>query len=581
MSQAQDPHAAPRRIQQRSSDLGEGQARYVILVILLSVTAVLLSQFSMAFGSLRVTSLVLCALLLLLLFGFMRGLSVTTVVFVGGSLGTVYLLLCSLVEGGVLSSTMVWLPLLALGVFYVVGPGVGRLWMLAVVVLTLLMALVNGFWGGDLPMPEVHDLSALSLTDYFFATLSFLLIPLFYQQALDRQLDQQRQRQSELQTRYAEMAHAVQKREHFIASVSHELRTPMNAILGLNALLLDAVPDKPRARQVLDYTRQSADHLMTVINDVLDYSQFNSGQLRAQPEVFELAQTVQAAFDMFRPRVDGLPIQYRCQIDPGVPRLVRTDRHRLMQVLVNLLGNAIKFTHRGTVTLLVSSARGGVEFSVSDTGIGISPEQQASIFQRYSQAHARIQSEYGGSGLGLTISQKLVQILGGQMGVESQLHQGSRFWFWLPLQAVQSQPAAPVSAAPAVNAPGATRRFLVVDDHPVNRLLVHHALLRHWPGCQIKECEDGAQALVWLKQAGGCDLVLMDMVMPVMDGIEATAQIRASTDPAVRQTPVLGLTANVSAQDLERFEAAGLNGLLLKPFELSRLRAEVDRLVRV
>lgn len=576
------PHAGLRaRWRQRlAARLKDNRALYVIQVILLSFTAVLLSQFTMSYWPVRLMSLVLCFLLLLLLLAFIRGLSVHKTAFIGGGMGTVYLCLSSLVEGGVLSSTLVWLPLLAMAIFYVVRPRTGRKWMAMMVLLVAVIALITWRWGVVLPMPELGELSALSLADYLFATLGFMLVPYFYQQAVDRQLQEQRLRQAELQARYADMAHAVQMREHFIASVSHELRTPMNAILGLNALLLDAVPDKPRARQVLEYTRQSADHLMTVINDVLDYSQFSTGQLRAQPEVFELAHTVHAAFDMFRPRVESLAIDYRCDIDAQVPRWVRTDRHRLMQVLVNLLGNAIKFTHQGAVTLEVKTAGGGVEFSVRDTGIGMTPEQQANIFRPYGQADARIQSQYGGNGLGLTISQKLVQILGGRMGVESRIQQGTRFWFWLPLQAVPEPQDTPQAPEPTVHENGAPRRFLVVDDHPVNRLLVQQALLRQWPGCQVHECGDGAQALRWLAQAGGCDLVLMDMVMPVMDGIEATAQIRASADAAMRATPVLGLTANVSPQDLERFERAGLDGLLLKPFDIARLCREIERLLK-
>ncbi len=570
------------RWQQRlSARLHDNRALYVIQVLLLSFTAVLLSQFSMSYWPVRIMSLVLCALLLLLLLAFVRGLSVNRVVFIGGSMGAVYLCLSALVEGGVLSSTLVWLPLLAVAIFYVVRPRTGRAWMAAMMLLILGMAAISWHWGQALPLPGVAELSALSLSDSLFATVAFLLVPYFYQQAVDKQIQELRTRQAELKARYAEMAQAVQMREQFIASVSHELRTPMNAILGLNALLLDAEPDKPRARQVLEYTRQSADHLMTVINDVLDYSQFSSGQLRAQPEVFELAHTVHAAFDMFRPRVEGLPIQYSCRIDPEVPTWVCTDRHRLVQVLVNLLANAIKFTHQGSVDLHVRVSGQGVAFSVQDTGIGMTPEQQASIFLPYGQAHARIQSQYGGNGLGLTISQKLVQILGGHMGVESRIGQGSRFWFWLPLQAVAGISAEPPAPSPPIHEAWLPRRFLVVDDHPVNRLLVQQVLLRYWPGCQVHECEDGAQALAWLHQAGGCDLVLMDMVMPVMDGIEVTRQIRASSDGAIRQVPVLGLTANVNPQDLQRFEAAGLNGVLLKPFDIAQLHSEIRRLLQV
>ena len=556
--------------------LQENRSRYVVQVLLIACAAVFLSQLSMSHTLVRQMSLLLCALLLGLLWGLVRGLSVNAVVLVGTGLGTLYLALSSLVEGGVYSSTLVWLPLLALAMFYVIRPRAGLLWMLLMAVLVLLLAAVSWWGAGQLPLPPVAELSALSLADYFFATLAFFLLPELYQRALDRQLHDLHQRQRALQARHAEIAQAVQMREHFLAVVSHELRTPMNAILGLNSLLLERVQDKPQALRVLQYTQQSADHLMTVINDVLDYSQFSSGQLRARAEVFELPLTVRAAFELFTPQVENRALGYRCEIDPEVPHWVRTDRHRLMQVLVNLLGNAIKFTHQGSVRLRLSVREGGVAFSVSDTGIGMTAEQQASIFERFGQAHAQIQSQYGGNGLGLTISQRLVQLLGGTLQVHSQAGVGSRFVFWLPLQSVpEPMPAAqhPVAVAAAPSA----HRFLVVDDHPVNRLLVRQALLQHWPGCAVHECADGAQALQWLAEGQRCDLVLMDMVMPGMDGIEATQRLRAH--PAWHHTPVLGLTANVNPQDLARFEAAGLDGLLLKPFELAQLRAQIERLL--
>jgi CheY-like chemotaxis protein len=253
-----------------------------------------------------------------------------------------------------------------------------------------------------------------------------------------------------------------------------------------------------------------------------------------------------------------------------------------VQILVNLLGNAVKFTHVGHVRLCVRVQDAGVVFEVQDTGIGIPLEQQERIFQRFTQADPSIHEHYGGSGLGLTISQQLVQLLGGKLGLESHDGAGSLFWFWLPLQALAEPqtPQPPLQRAqPDMQR---TWRFLVVDDHPINRLLARQALLRQWPGSEVQECDDGDKAVRMLEAADdqAFDLVLMDMVMPVMDGVEATQKIRQSQQERVRSTPLLGLTANVSTQDLARFEQAGLNGLLLKPFDLERLREEVARLLR-
>jgi CheY-like chemotaxis protein len=369
--------------------------------------------------------------------------------------------------------------------------------------------------------------------------------------------------------------HSAQMREHFIALVSHELRTPMNAILGFNALLLARLGDKPEARKVLNHTRQSADHLMTVINDILDYSQLQAGQLVIQSETFELRKTIENAFDLFLPRVKSMDLAYRMEIDEDLPQWVHTDRHRLMQVLVNLLGNALKFTHQGRVVLRVQWQNPGVLFSVEDTGIGIPQDRQAQIFSRFSQAHEDIQSLYGGNGLGLAISRTLVHLLGGDIDFESEHGQGSRFWFHLPLAAS----AAPSVQEHASNQPLHTRsvpwRFLIVDDHPVNRLLARQVLKNAWPDSVIEEAGDGQQALDVL-QTRAFDLVLMDMVMPVMDGIEATQWIRQQLPMPAQNVVILGLTANVNPVDLEAFKSKGLNDVMLKPFVPEHMCAKVE-----
>ena len=561
--------------------LREHRSLYVVMVFTTALFASVLATFISSSAPGRSISMVFSVLLFSLLLAFIRGLPERKTVYAAVCIGVTYLFLSSLTEGHIYSSNLAWLPLIPLVIFYFINPRVGRLWMLLVVFLQVLIAAVAWVWGDQLPPINVPELPVMSLIDLFMATIVLFVVPDFYQRDVDRHLLASRARQRDLQAKQVELEHAQQMQEHFIASVSHELRTPMNAILGLNNLLLERVKDKPQASKVLAYTRQSADHLMTVINDVLDYSQFNTGQISARVERFALRETVQAAFELFQPKIENTTLRYTCEIGVDVPQWVSTDRHRLMQVLVNLLGNAIKFTHQGGVKLQVSVVDGGVAFAIQDTGIGIASDQQRRIFERFSQADASIQSRYGGSGLGLTISQSLVHMLGGRMGLESHEGAGSRFWFWLPLQPEQ----APAPASPQLGlAPLLTERalkFLVVDDHQVNRLLARKVLLRQWPGSVVEECDDGSKAVQALQAGTRYDLVLMDMVMPVMDGIEATRLIRQSMQPGVSATPVLGLTANVNAQDLAQFEQAGLNGLLLKPFEVDRLHSEVQRLLDV
>jgi CheY-like chemotaxis protein len=298
--------------------------------------------------------------------------------------------------------------------------------------------------------------------------------------------------------------------------------------------------------------------------------------LAVQSETFELRKIMGYAFDLFLPKVKGTALDYRMVLDDNLPVWVHTDRHRLMQILVNLLGNALKFTHQGAVVFRVQWETPGVLFSVTDTGIGIAPERHAQIFKRFSQADQGIQPRYGGNGLGLAISQKLAHLLGGEIGFESAPGQGSRFWLRLPLKAAPAPAQSPPKRSSALQTGDQAWRFLVVDEHPVNRLLVKKVLQNGWPNSSTLEASEGQQALQCLREQS-VDLVLMDMVMPIMDGIAATRALRQDFAAPVNAVPVLGLTANVNASDLAAFRQAGLSDLMLKPFEPAQLCAKVEQ----
>jgi len=217
---------------------------------------------------------------------------------------------------------------------------------------------------------------------------------------------------------------------------------------------------------------------------------------------------------------------------------------------------------------------------VRDSGIGIPESQQPKIFQRFVQAEDDIQSRYGGNGLGLSITQRLVELMGGHIGFESKPSVGSMFWFTLPLVEVPPpQVVAPQAKAP-VEPVSTVPRFLVVDDHPINRLLVRQILESSWKNCELVEAENGRKALEALRQQD-FDVILMDMVMPEMDGIEATTALRHTLPAPVCETPVLGLTANVNPQDLERFSSAGVNAVVLKPFDAAKVCAQVAHMLTV
>ena len=559
--------------------LQDPKRRYLLVVILLCWLGTSVGMIVSPVAAVRIHCSLMVFTLTVLLWFFIRGLSLEKTIHVGSLMAVAHVTLVACLSHTIYSGVQAWLLLLCVTQFYVHGRRAGTVWALISVLSLMVTLAVHHVSLPSLVVPLGLSQASSSFTDNALVTLAVLIVPWLYSHRYNQALTISQQRQAQLQMKQLELEQTLLMREYFIASVSHELRTPMNAILGLNSLLLERVQDKPQAHQVLAYTRQSADHLMTVINDVLDYSQFSSGHLLARPEALDLHQTVHAAFQMFKPQVENTALSYVCEIDPALPPWILADRHRLVQVLVNLLGNAIKFTHQGGVTLQVRQQGQMLEFSVRDTGIGMTAQQLASVFERYRQAEVSTQSQYGGNGLGLTISDQLARMMGGRLSVDSQWGRGSCFKLHLPL--VEATAVVPV-ASQAAMATGFTQgrwRFLVVDDHPLNRLLAHQVLQSHWPHAHIAEVEDGAQAVQACEQGPRWDAVLMDMVMPVMDGVEATRCIKSSAQEGVRATPVIGLTANVSAQDLVRFKQAGLDALLLKPFEPEGLRRELERIL--
>lgn len=546
---------------------------FVSTVVGVLLTYATVSPYPNAASSFSAMSVWLILLMVLVNFG----MPLNWGIHLGTAAGALIVVYSVYGAGGVFSPRLSWLLILPLTPFFVISRKAGASWLGLVLLIQIAVSWAN--LSDALPLFEMSRRHALSswLT-FSLITGMLMIVPMIYERLHRKALLESRQYQAELEAKRQELESTLKMREHFIATVSHELRTPMNAILGFNALLLSRVQGKPEALNVLNHTRQSADHLMTVINDILDFSQLQAGQLKVQPETFELRKTVEQAFALFGPRVDSMTLEYLLEIDPSVPQWVHTDRHRLTQVLVNLLGNALKFTHQGSVVLKVALDGVNLTFLVQDTGIGIAQERQAKIFQRFTQADGDIHAIYGGNGLGLAIAQQLAGLLGGFIGFESEWGRGSRFWLSLPLVPVE----APVQESKALQSTFKTAdkawQFLVVDDHPINRLLVKHVLQNTWPGSVVIEAVDGQKAIDILVDQP-VDLVLMDMVMPVMDGIAATKAIRQFLPQHLRSMPVIGLTANVTPQDLERFQSAGLSALMLKPFEPALLSAKVEALL--
>ena len=481
----------------------------------------------------------------------------------------------AIMTGGMFSNTLNWLAMVPIIPLFLIGVTSGVFWL--IVCLLCLCGLTVSSWQGWISPFYVAAPQTLRLNAWndVFVGVFLLSLPLIYQRLYLRTLRTSEEKQANLLQSRAQLMRAQVVKDNFIALLSHELRTPMNAIIGFSDLLRQDLKDQPRALEMADLVKQSSDHLLTVINDVLDFSLLQRGQLIVQHEPFELMVTVRAAFNLFLQRVNSMNIVYSLQAGPDLPVFVLSDRHRLMQVLVNLLGNAIKFTHQGEVTLKVERQADKLVFSVTDTGIGIPPKRIEKIFERFEQASDDTASVYGGNGLGLSISRQLVQLLGGHIAADSQPGVGSRFWFELPLVSADQtlKPVDDDSGISRLQSFGV--RFLVVDDSAVNRMLACQVVKSHWPQATLVQAGNGQEALDALR-GQTFDMVLMDMLMPVMDGIEATHKLRTEWPAPQRDVPVLALTANVNTEDHQRCMEVGINALVLKPFERLKLCALIE-----
>jgi signal transduction histidine kinase/CheY-like chemotaxis protein len=368
---------------------------------------------------------------------------------------------------------------------------------------------------------------------------------------------------------------ASRAKSEFLANVSHELRTPMNGIVGFTALALETELTGEQ-RDYLDTVRSSADSLLRIINDILDFSRTDAGGMELDETDFSLADCLRSAVRIVEADAARKRLSLRCEVSPSIPTTLRGDPERLRQIVLNLLSNAVKFTPRGTVTLAAaleseSDAGVGVRISVADTGIGIPIEKQAVVFEPFRQADGSVTRKYGGTGLGLAISRNLVHLLGGEMQLESAPGQGSRFVFTAcfrrPRQPDPLQPAGRTwdeSAARSLS-------ILVAEDNAVNRRLLITVLESR--GHRVRAASNGVEAVEFF-QHGEFDLILMDVQMPELDGIDATAAIR-QTENGNARVPIYAFTAHAMAGDREKCLAAGMDGYLSKPVKLDDLVALV------
>jgi len=369
-------------------------------------------------------------------------------------------------------------------------------------------------------------------------------------------------------------ARAASAKSEFLANMSHELRTPITAILGFSELLQKSKVLAPDDARAADRINTASRTLLTVVNDVLDFSKMEAGAVELEAEALDPVRLVQDALDMIESAAASKGLAVRLEVT-GSPTAVVGDPVRLRQVLFNLVSNALKFTSRGEIVGAVAFAPLGdhtcrVRFEVRDTGIGIPVDKRALMFERFSQADGSITRRFGGTGLGLAICKRIVTLMNGVIDVDSQPGEGSVFWLEVALPIADHSGAAPLTAAPHAalqELTGPEVRALVVEDHPVNQELLR--IILETVGVKVDVVSDGAQA-VDAYQSGAYDIILMDVQMPIMDGPEATRRIR-SLEGAKTRIPIIAMTANVMSDQIDAYIAAGMDAHVGKPIESNAL----------
>lgn len=480
--------------------------------------------------------------------------------------------------GGINSTSVVWLNVLSVAVLLLLGRAATLAWI--GIMLCCIWGLTLVTWLGWVSSHVNLSSSVIGWAwlNHLLALLNLMMAVRIYEHLQQVQLRKLNRRNDEIKATHQALIQAQAHKDEFVAAVGHELRTPMNAILGFNGVLRRELEDDPQQLAVVGHIRRSTEHLLQVVNDILDFSQLQAGKLHLNPVDYDIRALSDELQQRHGDKARSKGIALRIHCDPALPLRLHGDRNRLLQILNNLVDNAIKFTAEGAVDVKLMARGDQLRLEVLDAGRGIAPERQQHIFRRFEHADVQTNRAYGGTGLGLTLCEKLVSLHGGQIGVVSQPGQGALFWLEIPLHAAQDQ--SPADPSPDDDLADEALNILVVDDNPVNLMVAQLQLQKCWPKAQITTVDSGARALPLL-DAQVFDVALVDMIMPVMDGMQLTQHIRQHFPAIAAHMPILALTANTNPVDRDRCLAAGMNDVLHKPMDTTVLMRTVGHQVRL
>ena len=478
-------------------------------------------------------------------------------------------------SGGINSPKMLWLPLLMVAVLLLLPRRQAMPWLLLLTLLQAALFALGEVGWIDTTLPYAEQTVWWTWLNRVLVVSTLVMLMHFYQRMHRELMADNEARNQAVERTSRDLEQARAHKEEFMAAVGHELRTPMNAILGLNGVLRSQLAAREADVEVVDLIRRSTEQLLQVVNNILDYSQLQAGQMRLHPEPLALQLLLQATLDAHRPRAHAAGFTLALQAPQAEGVWLSADRVRLRQLLDHLLDNALKFSAGTRVVLQAHPVAVGWRFEVHDDGHARSPQWRARVFHPFEPSEPGTRPWHAGTGLGLALCVQLVRLHGGRIGVESAELGGACFWFELPLPGIDP-PSATIAGTSVPRPelpPGKTVRVLVVDDNELNRIVAQLMLRQHAPAAQVRLCESAAEALTVLAREP-YDLVLMDVRMPGMDGLAATRALRAQAGPNA-QVPVLAMTASHPSEDQQACWQAGMQGVIHKPLNASQAMAVI------